>query len=200
MLRQLTLLAALSGCGAPPEEEGGDGGALTLEELEVCEETSVDGVVSGRPAPPLRLPAVEGGAPWTFGAPRAAGLPPAEGYLVAFVASWCGICATALPTLRELEVANPTLEIVFVTTDTTPAAQQAELRRVREAGLTGPVLVADAATREVWLGAGSVPRYIFIDRTRRIRSQDRGFGEEVKQKMPEQARRVIGGAPAGAPL
>lgn len=153
-----------------------------------------DGAVTGEPAPSLSLPPVGGGAAWTFGSQRAPGLPKAEGHLVAFVASWCAICASALPTLRELEVANPTLEVVFVTVDATPAQQAAEQARVRAAGMTGPVLVSDPATRAAWMGTSAVPRYVFVDGTGRVRSQDRGFSEEVKQMMPAQARRVLSGA------
>jgi thiol-disulfide isomerase/thioredoxin len=149
---------------------------------------------SGQHAPPLSLLPVDGGTPWALEDlldPTGNSCP--DAFLVAFMASWCTYCSQSLPTLVELQEQFPELGIVTVTIDTTPDAQEAEAEKVKKAGLTGPVLVADAATRTAWLGAGgSVPHYYFVDHDGKIRSQDKGFGDKVKPMMPKQAAAVLG--------
>jgi thiol-disulfide isomerase/thioredoxin len=148
---------------------------------------------SGQPAPSLSLPDVETGAPWSLDA----GLDPSgesspKGFLVAFMASWCQYCSQSLPTLVALEQANPDLAVVTVTIDETPDARQAELRKVRGAGLTGPVLAANAETIATWIGPGrSVPRYYFVNHAGIVTAQDKGFGDNVAPMMPKQVARAL---------
>jgi hypothetical protein len=97
-----------------------------------------------------------------------------------------------LPTLVELEKANPDLDIVVVTVDDTAAAQRAELQRIRRGGLTGPVLVADAAAIDTWTGGGrAVPKYYFINHNGVLVAKDDGFGDKVRPMMPKQVRRAL---------
>jgi len=148
---------------------------------------------SGRPAPALSLPSVEHGDAWTLAEqidPEGQSCP--KGFLVAFMASWCTYCSQSLPTLVELEKANPELAVVTVTVDSTPELQRAELDKVRKAGLTGPVLAADAAAIQTWIGGGkSVPKYYFIDHNGTITAKDDGFGDKVAPKMPAQVARAL---------
>ncbi len=148
---------------------------------------------SGRPAPGLSLPSVEHGETWTLAQhldPDGQSCP--KGFLVAFMASWCTYCTQSLPTLVELEQANPELAVVTVTVDDKPEMQKAELDKVRKAGLTGPVLAADAAAVQAWIGSGkSVPKYYFIDHNGTITAKDDGFGDKVKPLMPTQAKRAL---------
>jgi hypothetical protein len=92
----------------------------------------------------------------------------------------------------ELQEANPSLEIVTVSIDDSPSAQQKELEKVRKAGLTGPVLAADSATLRAWIGSGrSVPKYYFIDHNGVLVAKDDGFGDKVQPLMPKQAARAL---------
>lgn len=146
---------------------------------------------SGQPAPGLSLAPVEGGKAWTLADyldPSGESEP--KGFVLAFMASWCTYCTQSLPTLAELEKANPSLEIVTVTVDTTPDKQKAEQDKVRAAGLTGPVLVADQTAIDTWVGGGkSVPKYYFVDHNGVLVSKDEGFGDKVRPLMP---RQVVG--------
>ncbi len=151
------------------------------------------GAISGKPAPRLQLLDVESGQPWSLADnldPSGESCP--DAFLVAIMASWCGYCSQSLPTLKALEDQFPDLGIVTVTVDDQPEGQRAELEKVRAAGLTGPVLVADAATANAWIGAGAVPRYVFVNRDGKVVGQDRGFGDKVAPLMPDQARRALG--------
>ncbi|MDP2304976.1 MAG: TlpA disulfide reductase family protein [Pseudomonadota bacterium] len=115
-----------------------------------------------------------------------------KGFLVAFMASWCQYCTESLPTLVKLERANPDLAVITVTVDDRPELQKAELEKVRSAGLTGPVLVADEATVLAWIGGGkSVPRYYFVNHEGVVTGQDQGFGDNVAPMMPNQAKRAL---------
>jgi thiol-disulfide isomerase/thioredoxin len=151
--------------------------------------------VSGRPAPGLTLPPVEGGAAWTLADhldPTGESCP--DAVLLAFMASWCTYCTQSLPSLVELQEQYPELEIVTVTVDTTPDAQRTELAKVRAAGLTGPVLAADGPAVDAWLGGGkSVPKYYFVNRVGTITAKDDGFGDKVKPMLARQAERALGG-------
>ncbi len=151
------------------------------------------GAISGQAAPKLHLPDAESGLPWSLADnldPSGQSCP--DAYLVAIMASWCGYCSQSLPTLKALEDQFPDLGIVTVTVDDKPEGQKSELEKVRAAGLTGPVLVADAATANAWIGAGAVPRYVFVNRDGKVVGQDRGFGDKVAPMMPDQARRALG--------
>ncbi|MFZ5479231.1 MAG: TlpA family protein disulfide reductase [Myxococcota bacterium] len=160
---------------------------------EETDEPPTTGAISGRPAPPLDLPSLDGDAAWDLHAtldPTGASCP--QGVLLAFMASWCGYCHQSLATLKELQDTFPELAVVVVDVDDRAEGQQAELTKVRDAGLTGPVLLADAATRSAWLGpGGTVPRYAFVNRMGTVVAQDRGFGDKVKPMMPGQARRAL---------
>lgn len=151
------------------------------------------GVQSGQPAPPLALIRLDEPGPWQLHArldPTGGACP--QGFLVAFLASWCGPCAASLPTLVELERAHPELEVVVVVVDTSPAGQAQELSKVQAAGLSGPVLAADPAALAAWTGgSASVPRFVFVDRWGQVVAQDHGFGDEVRPMMPSQARRAL---------
>lgn len=197
MLRQLSAALLLGACrvtdASPPPPSVSVGEPVVPEpatSATTAEPSTVpDGVVTGTMAPPLSLHPVGGGAAWTLASD------PARAHLVAFVASWCGICTSSLPTVRALGEANPDLSIVFVTVDTTAQAQAHEAKLIREAGLNVPVLVADAATRQTWIGRGSVPRYVFVGASGKIIAQDRGFGDKVRGMMPRQAERTLAAAP-----
>jgi thiol-disulfide isomerase/thioredoxin len=110
--------------------------------------------------------------------------------LVAFMASWCGICHKSLPTLKELqEEHGERLLIVVVSTDATDEKAGEEAKRVEAAGLKAPVVRGDAATLTAWLGRDrGVPRYFFVNRIGEIIVKDKGFGSKVKPMMPKQAR------------
>lgn len=148
---------------------------------------------SGDSAPSLTLLEVGGTQSWSL----QTGLDPAgtsspKGFLLAFMASWCTYCTRSLPTLAKLEAENPDLEIVTISIDEGAAAQAEELAKVRKAGLTGPVLAADAATVATWIGGGrSVPKYYFVDHNGTIVGRDEGFGDKVEPLMPKQASRAL---------
>lgn len=148
---------------------------------------------SGNPAPDLALPSVEGGETWTLSSHLdPAGQSDPKGFVLAFMASWCTYCTRSLPTLKELQDTNPSLEIVTVTIDDSPKTQAKELEKVRAAGLEGPVLVADAETMRTWIGSGrSVPKYYFIDHNGVLVAKDDGFGDKVEPLMPKQAARAL---------
>lgn len=115
-----------------------------------------------------------------------------KGYLLSFMASWCGYCSESLSTLVELQKDYPDLAIVTVTVDSSDTARQAELAKVRKAGLTGPVLVADEAANQTWTGGGrGVPKYSFIDHNGVLVSKDDGFGDKARPMMPRQAARAL---------
>lgn len=193
------LALLLGGCGQSASEAPRlrDGGEPTdegeTEESAVANPAEVGPPRTGQPAPALVLPELEGGATWDLSAqldPSGESCPKA--LLVAFMASWCGYCAESLPTLRALEEQYPDLGVVTVTVDDQPEGRKAELDKVRAAGLTGPVLVADADTVSRWIGSGNaVPRYYFIDRHGVVAGQDKGFGDKVAPLMPRQAARAL---------
>ena len=149
--------------------------------------------ISGRPAPDLTLPDLSTGQPWSLASqadPTGESCP--KGVLLAFMASWCTYCAQSLPTLVDLEKANPDLAVVTVTVDTTDQTRKAELDKVRKAGLTGPVLAADASTIQTWVGGDkSVPKYYFINHNGLLTGKDDGFGDKVGPLMPKQVERAL---------
>ncbi|MCB9682110.1 MAG: TlpA family protein disulfide reductase [Alphaproteobacteria bacterium] len=155
--------------------------------------TTPTGVVSGTAAPALDLPLLEGEGRFRLDPVPPEGPPADRGaVMLAFMASWCGPCAASLPTLAALQASKPDLQIVPVVVDEDARGQQAELHKVRAAGLTGPVLAADNATVVQWTGANrSVPRFVFIGRDGMIVAQDRGFGDNVRGMMPRQADRTL---------
>ena len=148
---------------------------------------------SGHPAPALSLKELESGQTWTLSDQLdPSGKSSPKGLMLAFMASWCGYCSKSLPTLAQLQKDYPDLEIVTVTVDSSDPTRKAELDKVRKAGLTGPVLVADEQTIETWTGSGrGVPKYYFIDHNGVLVSKDDGFGEKVRPMMPRQAARAL---------
>jgi thiol-disulfide isomerase/thioredoxin len=190
----------LAGCGGDPAPAAPTLEAAPVLAAATSKPTSAApsvSAVTGQAAPPLSLLPVGGGPMWTLDDvldPSGGSCP--DAYLVAFMASWCTYCTQSLPTLVELQEEFPDLGIVTVTIDDRPDAQAAEASKVQAAGLTGPVLVADASTRATWLGPrGSVPRYFFVDHDGKVRAQDSGFGDKVRPMMPAQARRALGKLP-----
>ena len=201
--RPLLTLSLLAACASPPDAStakpaavpsGVDGaGAEQTAPKGPPRPARGAGAVSGQPAPALALPDLESGETWVLADhldPSGQSCP--DAYMIAFMASWCGYCQQSLPTLRALEQQFPDLGIVTVTVDKTPATQKEELQKVRAAGLTGPVLVADATTASTWIGGSAIPRYVFINRDGKIIGQDRGFGDNVAPMMPGQARKALG--------
>lgn len=166
------------------------GAAVTSRPLPVARPKLVG---TGQLAPSLDLVELDTGTPWslaTFLDPAGESSP--KGFLVAFAASWCQYCTESLPSLFNLERAYPDLSVVMVSVDDNPNGQQAVLSKVRAAGLTGPVLVADEATVAEWIGGGkSVPHYYFINHHGMVTGQDQGFGDDVKSLMPRQAARAL---------
>ncbi len=148
---------------------------------------------SGSTAPNVALVSVEDGKVWNLQEgldPEGTSSP--KGYVLAFMASWCTYCTRSLPTLVQLEKDNPDLEIVTVSIDAGPEAQQEELLKVRKFGLQGPVVAADKATIDAWIGGGrSVPKYYFIDHNGTIVARDDGFGDKVEPMMAKQAARAL---------
>jgi len=204
MLRALThltawaVLAACTASGSPEmrtdEEQSEDGHADPgLHDDPPVQPPPGTGVVTGTRAPSLDLPRLDATGRWRLAdlVESPEGSCP-SGALLAFMASWCGPCAASLPSLAALEQTHPDLEIVTVVVDDSPRGRQAELTKVRAAGLTGPVVAADPETTTRWTGGSrSVPRFVFIDRSGTIVAQDRGFGDEVRALLPDQARRTI---------
>lgn len=148
---------------------------------------------SGSTAPSVALVSVEDGKVWSLQEgldPEGTSSP--KGYVLAFMASWCTYCTRSLPTLVQLEKDNPDLEIVTVSIDVGPEAQQEELLKVRKFGLQGPVVAADKATIDAWIGGGrAVPKYYFIDHNGTIVARDDGFGDKVEPLMAKQAARAL---------
>ncbi len=170
--------------GEGPGREGETGSAAQLAPGAETPRTGTD-------APALELANLESGARRSLSSQLGEGTCP-EAHLLAFMASWCGICTQSLLTLVELEREHPTLEVVDVVVDDRDAGRQAELRKVRQTGITGPVLVADEAAVATWIGGGSsVPRYYFVDGGGTITGQDQGFGDDVRALMPRQATRAL---------
>lgn len=148
-----------------------------------------DGVVSGQIAPALSLPVVGDTRTWTLSEHvNTEGTGRSEGAVVAFMASWCGVCKNALPTLAELETQySAQVAFVVVTTDTTDDKREQELDILRKGGIKAPLLAIDAPTQTAWLGSSqSIPRFVFVDKLGKVMVQDRGFGAKVKPLMPKQ--------------
>ena len=148
---------------------------------------------SGDSAPNLTLLEVGGTQRWSL----QTGLDPTgtsspKGFLLAFMASWCTYCTRSLPTLVQLEAENPDLEIVTISIDEGAAAQAAELEKVRKAGLTGPVLAADAQTVSQWIGGGkSVPKYYFVDHDGVVSARDDGYTDDLSALLAKQATHAL---------
>ncbi len=207
LLRVVALPLAVSACAATPGP--GEGAAVKpdaadpLAGPQAAVLTSHDGAAtvrstmpsvpqSGQPAPALHLKNVEGGDFSLSALADPTGESSPKGVLVAFMASWCQYCSNSLPTLVAIEKANPDLEVVAVTVDDRPDMQTAELAKVRKAGLTGPVLVADQDAIRDWVGGGkSVPKYFFVNHNGLIVAHDDGFGGKVEPLMPKQAARAL---------
>jgi thiol-disulfide isomerase/thioredoxin len=117
----------------------------------------------------------------------------ADAIIVAFMASWCGICHASLPTLKEIyEEHGGRLQIVIAATDELLKDARKEAERVAAAGLEVPVVQVDEVTRKAWLGNDTgVPRYFFVNKIGEVIVRDQGFGKKVRPIMPGQARFVM---------
>ena len=116
--------------------------------------------------------------------------PGTDGAIVAFMASWCGICHTSYPTLAALKAEHgERLLLVIVSTDVTLEAARKEAEKVAAGSLAVPVVHGDAATLSAWLGEErGVPRYFFVNKIGEVLMVDRGFGAKVAPLMPKQVR------------
>ncbi len=153
-----------------------------------------DGVVSGQLAPGMDLPVFGSEKRWNLADyVNGNGTGRADGVVVSFMASWCGVCKNSLPTLVELEAEHRArIQFVVVNTDTTSDAQQKEADILKKAGLNVPMAVVDAPTQTAWLGSSkSIPRFVFIDKRGKVMVQDRGFGAKVKPLMPKQIKSLL---------
>lgn len=147
----------------------------------------------GETAPSLALTDVATGERWSLQDqidPTGESCP--KGVLVAFMASWCTYCTQGLPALVAAEKANPDLAVVTVTVDGSDDTRKAELDKVRKAGLTGPVLAADAQTVSQWIGGGkSVPKYYFVDHDGVVSARDDGYTDDLGSLLAKQATHAL---------
>lgn len=153
-------------------------------------------VANGSFAPDFKLPRLDkaGGTFQLSDYVHPQGTGKSDGAIVAFMASWCGVCHRSLPTLKQIKDEHgDRLLIVIVSTDETPEAARLEAEKVAEAGLGSlPVVHADRAVLNAWLGAGSgVPRFFFLNKIGEVIVRDVGFGSKVGPLMPKQARFVL---------
>jgi len=112
----------------------------------------------------------------------------ADAAIVAFMASWCGICHKSLPSLKSLvDQHGERLAIVVVSTDATDENARKEAATLAAAGLPLPVVRGDKATLAAWLGGDTgVPRYFMVNRSGEILMKDTGYGAKVADVMPRQ--------------
>ena len=112
-----------------------------------------------------------------------------DGAIVAFMASWCGICQKSLPSLAGLlKEHGSRLTIVIVSTDATVEDAKKEAKKLADAGLAVPVVHGDAATLQAWLGKQrGVPKYFFVNKVGEVLIKDTGYGDKVAAVMPRQA-------------
>lgn len=147
-----------------------------------------------RPAPALSLARVDGGPRWTLGAsldPRDKSSPRA--LLLVWTSIGCAPCIEALTVLATVERAQPELEIVLISVDDDPVNQRGLLTRVRDAGLSGPVLLGDAASRAVWgADTASLPRQVFVNRVGLVVGVSERFSQTTEKLLLDRAARAVG--------
>ena len=119
------------------------------------------------PAPPLILPALDGGV---------GGLRNADGkpVLVYFFAPWCKVCAASSHNLRNLRRIRDEadLAVYLVALDWQDRAEVTDYVERHE--LDFPVLMGDGRTAEAW-GISVFPSYYMLDDEHRIRRRDYGY-------------------------
>lgn len=152
-----------------------------------------DGLVNGMDAPDFDLAVVGGTTTWRLYdhvAPDGHGTSNAA--IIAFTASWCGPCRESLPTLATLQAENPDIVIAVLSIDDAEIDRLKEQKNLDAAGLTAPLLVADAATRQAWLGDDvHIPRFLFLNHIAEVMVQDKGFGNKVRPMMPKQLKYAL---------
>ena len=146
------------------------------------------GLINGDFAVDLTLPDLRTGESWTLSehiGPEVVGLKSA---IVSFSASWCGPCRASLPQLAELEKEHgDDLLVIIVTIDKTEAGRKREVMEVKQAGLRGPVLHADEAAQQAWLGGRrNIPHLYILNAIGEVLVQDRGYGSKVRSVLPRQ--------------
>lgn len=102
-------------------------------------------------APGFTLPDLQG---------QAVSLSDFEGQTVVlnFWATWCGPCRIEIPAFSSFADDNPDIPVLGIAVDGTTA----ELRRARsELGITYPVLIADAATKDSY-GVTTLPTTVIV--------------------------------------
>lgn len=115
--------------------------------------------------------------------------------IVNFWATWCPPCRVEIPALQELheEFAAQGLVVLGLSTDAGgPGAVTAFLD---ERGVTYPVAMADAATRNAFGGVTALPTTFILDREGVIRH--RVFGFFAPPAMRAAVRRLLEESPAG---
>jgi len=114
--------------------------------------------------------------------------PGVKAAIVAFVASWCSRCKASYPTLESLQKQyGEELKVLLITTDSTAAARARMVQILKDRQITLPLLEADEAFIDHWLGAKkNIPRFYLIDYTGKIRVMDTGFGSKMKKLLPNQ--------------
>lgn len=183
----VVLVWSLAACGSP------DPGAIAPDPSGPVVATpaptaSADGLVNGMTAPDFDLAVVGQPGTWRLHdhvAPDGHGA--ASAAIIAFTASWCGPCRESLPTLAALQAEHPEIVIAVLSIDDAASDRQKEQINLDAAGLTAPLLVADEATRQAWLGDNRhIPRFLFLNHVAEVIVQDRGFGDKVRPMMPKQ--------------
>jgi thiol-disulfide isomerase/thioredoxin len=147
-------------------------------------------ITSGEFAPDFTLPRLDAaGGTFTLSkviGPKKTGA--ADGAIVTFMASWCGICQRSLPSLKALtDEHGARLALVVISTDASDDAARKEAAALAAAGLAVPVVRGDAATLAAWLGGETgVPKYFFVNRSGEVLMKDTGYGAKVAGMMPRQ--------------
>jgi peroxiredoxin len=117
--------------------------------------------------------------------------------IVNFWATWCPPCRVEIPALQDLheEFAGEGLVVLGLSTDAGgPGAVTAFLE---ERGVTYPVAMADAATRNAFGGVTALPTTFILDRQGVIRH--RVFGFFAPPAMRAAVRRLLEEAPTAGP-
>jgi thiol-disulfide isomerase/thioredoxin len=151
--------------------------------------------VNGNYLPDFQLPYADGsGQTWHLSdVVNQQGTGQKQGLILGMMASWCGYCRASLPTVAELQQQyQDQIGLVILSVDSDASAAKEEAGIVAAAGVTVPVLWADAATRKALVGdSQSIPRFFFVNKVAEVLVQDRGFGDKVRPLMPKQASMLL---------